>query len=365
MMIKQFDLKNIKINLQLFAGEKTERATSKRRQEARKKGQVAKSNEVTTVFVLAMSFLILQIWLPQIGVEFANFFGHLLRYMSQDLSQETSTTLILETLFSLGKMVGPIILTAVVAGYVANVLQVGFIFSTESIKFDLKKISPVNGLKRIFSKRALSELVKSVLKTCLVGYVAFTYLWKQLSGLSLLMDAPLFQAMKLLSNVAFSAGWRVILVLFILAIADYAYQLYEYERSLKMSKQDIKDEYKTTEGDPLLKAKIKEKQRQLAMKRMMQEVPNATVVITNPTHIAVAIKYEDDMEAPILVAKGQDLIAEKIKEIALENQVAIVENKPLARALNTRVKIGMSIPFDLYQAVAEVIAYVYRLKKRL
>lgn len=352
------------INLQLFAGEKTETATPRRREEARKKGQVAKSNEIVTVLVLGITLMVVQAWVPNIPKDFQSLFVHVLSFTNGDLTTQSSFNLILDTLLFTAKMAGPILLTAFAAGYLANVMQIGFLFVTEPLKFDLNRINPVSGLKRIFSKRAIAELVKSILKTFVVGYVAFSYLWKELPGISMLMDLPVYTGLLIVGKVTFAASWRVLGVLFIMAAVDYAYQLYEYEQSLKMSKQEIKEEYKNIEGDPQLKAKIKEKQRQFASRRMMQDVPTSTVVITNPTHIAVAIKYDNELAAPMVVAKGQDHIAQKIKEIALDNQVTIVENKPLARLLYKQVEVGAFIPADLYQAVAEVIAYVYKLKKR-
>jgi len=356
---------DFKINLQLFAGEKTEKATPRRREEARKKGQVAKSNELITVTVLTLSLLALQSWIPAMMRAFNELFRQVFTYTRSDLTLEKTANLIIEVIITMAKMAGPVLLIALAAGYAANVLQIGFLFTTEPLKFDLKRLSPVRGLQRIFSKRAVAELIKSLLKICLVGYIAFSFLNTQLPNFVVLMGLPIAASLKTIGSISFAASWRVMAVLFILAAADYGYQVYEYEQSLKMSKQEIKEEYKTIEGDPFLKAKIKERQRQLATRRMMQEVPKATVVITNPTHIAVALKYENEMSAPLVVAKGQDLIASRIREVAAANQVAVVENKSLAWLLFKRVEIGMHIPADLYKAVAEVIAYVYRLKKRV
>lgn len=354
-----------KINLQLFAGEKTEKATPRRREEARKKGQVVKSNEINTVFVLALTLLVLKSWTPVIFEDFQAFFQHVFFYAASDLTPERSIELLKEIIYVLAKMVGPLLLTALVAGYVANVMQIGFLFTTESLKFDPNRINPIKGFQRIFSKRTFVELIKSVCKTLLVGYVAFSFLIKQLPGLSLLMDVPMDTSIMFIGDITLTATWRIILILSILAIGDYAYQFYEFEQNIKMSKQEVKEEYKRIEGDPLLKSKIRERQRQLATRRMMQDVPKATVVITNPTHVAVAVKYEEEKSAPQVVAKGQDFLAQKIKETAIAHQVVIVENKTLAWLLYKRVEIGMTIPVDLYQAVAEVIAHVYRLKKRI
>lgn len=353
------------MNLQLFAGERTEKATPRRREEARKKGQVAKSNELVTVVVLTLSLLMLQSWIPAMMREFDSFYRHVFTYAGADMTPETARNLVVEVLTVTAKMAGPILLIALTAGYAANVMQIGFLFTTEPFKFDLNRLSPARGLQRIFSKRAVSELIKSILKICLVGYIAFSFLADRLSEIAVLMGLPVGTSIQAIGDISFTAAWRVIAVLVILAVCDYGYQVYEYEQSLKMSKQEIKEEYKTIEGDPLLRAKIRERQRQLATRRMMQEVPRATVVITNPTHVAVALRYEDEMDAPQVVAKGQDWLAAKIREVAAANNVTVVENKSLAWLLFNRVDIGMSIPVDLYKAVAEVIAYVYRLKRRV
>jgi flagellar biosynthetic protein FlhB len=260
-------------------------------------------------------------------------------------------------------MAGPILLAAVLAGYLANVMQIGFLVTSETLKLDINRINPISGFQRIFSKRSIAELLKSIFKTVLVSYVAFSYLWKQFPGFSVMMDTPIETSFSFIGEVTFNTGWRILVVLFVLAIADYGFQLYEYEQSLKMSKQEIKEEYKNIEGDPQLKSKIRERQRQMASRRMMQEVPKATVIITNPTHFSIALKYADTINAPLVLAKGADLIAKKIIEIAKENNIVIVENKPLARLLFSKAEIGTTIPGDLYQAVAEVLAYVYRLKK--
>ncbi|MGI6606260.1 MAG: flagellar biosynthesis protein FlhB [Peptococcia bacterium] len=353
---------DFQMNLQLFAGEKTEKATPRRKQEARKKGQVVKSNELITVIILALTLLCLKFWIPYCLKLFAKFCGYVLTYSTVDLTTENALHLFYEMLIILAIMSGPILLVAMVAGYLANVLQIGFLFTTESIKLDFTRLNPVNGLKRIFSKRALAELIKTLFKTFLVGYIAFSFLYKELPRLAVLMDYPLGDSLSIVGEITIKVGWRILAVLFVIAVADYAFQYYDYEKSLKMSKEEIKEELKSTEGDPYLKAEIKARQRQMATRRMMQDVPKAAVVITNPTHFAVAIKYENSMSAPVVVAKGQDFMAQRIKTLAIDHNVTIVENKALARALYQEVEIGFPIPEELYKAIAEVLAYVYRLK---
>lgn len=351
-----------KINLQLFAGEKTEKATPRRREEARKKGQVVKSNELITVIVLTLTFLVIKYWLSHMADDFSNFFKYMFTFIEGDLTVDRAQVIVSQVILVTVKMAGPIVLTALAAGCIGNVMQIGFLFTSKPLKIDPNKLNPINGMKRIFSKRALAELVKTILKTCLVGFVAFYFLFKQLPRLAVLMDAPIDFSLYTIGEVTFTTGWRILAVLFIIAIADYAFQVYDYEHSLKMSKQEIKEEYKTIEGDPHLKSEMKARQRQMATRRMMQDIPQATVVITNPTHLAVALKYKDDMQVPVVVAKGQDFLAQKIKQLAKENNVVIVENKSLARLLYKEVEIGRPIPVELYKAIAEVLAYVYKIK---
>jgi flagellar biosynthetic protein FlhB len=245
-------------------------------------------------------------------------------------------------------------------------MQVGFLFTMEPLKMKISKLDPIQGFKRIFSLRAIVELLKSILKIIIVGLVTFSVLWFQIDEILLLTDKSLGASLSSIGNLTVKMGLYASAALLFLAFLDYLYQRYDFERNIRMSKQDIKDEYKKTEGDPLIKSKIKQKQREMAMKRMMQEVPKADVVITNPTHYAVALKYEDEkMDAPVVIAKGVDYVALKIKELAKEHDVVTVENRPLARALYSQTEIGDAIPEEFFKAVAEILAYVYRLKNKI
>jgi flagellar biosynthetic protein FlhB len=217
----------------------------------------------------------------------------------------------------------------------------------------------------MFSKNSLVELIKSIFKIIIIGYFIIRFLKQEMAQLPKLIYADIFVALHTVSLLIFSLAFQICEVLLVLAIIDYIYQKWQHKDSLKMSKQDVKEEAKQSEGDPQIKAKIKQKQRAIAMQRMMQEVPKADVIVTNPTHFAIALKYEKGMMAPVVIAKGQDLIAQRIKTIAKEARVAIVENKPLARALYATAEIGDVVPKELYKSVAEVLAYVYRLKKKL
>ena len=245
-----------------------------------------------------------------------------------------------------------------------SILQVGFSFNPDTIMPQFSRINPISGFGRIFSKRSLVELIKSLLKITVVGYFIFRFIQKETLRIPSLMMAEIPDSFALLAGIIYDLAFQIAMVILVLAILDYGYQWWEHMQNLKMSKQEVKEEMKQTEGNPQIKSKIREKQRAIATRRMMAEVPKADVVVTNPTHFAVALKYESGMEAPTVVAKGADFIAQRIREIAKENDVVIVENKPLAQALFKNAEVGDPIPPDLYKAVAEVLAYVYRLKRK-
>lgn len=353
------------LDLQLFSGEKTEDPTPKRLEEARKKGQVARSTEINSVLVLLAVFAGLKIFGPYLYQEFSSFMRFWFVNMAkQEITIELTYQLFLALTIIFAKLTLPIMLTALTVGLIANFLQVGFLFSTEALTLNLNVLNPISGFQRIFSKRAIAELLKSMVKIGIVGYVAYKYILDQIPLFPTLMGYDLKQTLSRTGDMTFVLAMKIALILGIMAFFDFIYQRWDYMQNLKMSKQEIKDEYKQAEGDPKIKAKIKERQRMMAMRRMMQQVPKADVVITNPTHYAVALKYDiKTMGAPVVVAKGQDLTARRIKEIARENDITVVENKPLAQTLYKTTEIGDVIPAELYQAVAEVLAYVYKLKR--
>lgn len=257
----------------------------------------------------------------------------------------------------------PIALVAMSIGLLTTYLQVGVLFTIEPIQPKLDKISPIKGFKRLFSVRSLVELAKAITKGTLLLYIAFSYVIDKINLFYESVNYSLEGIAYLMWDVTFNVVLRCAIFLFVIGVFDYAYKKWQDSKDNMMTKQEIKDEYKNSEGDPLLKAKIKEKQRQISMSRMMQDVPKADVIITNPTHYAVAIQYDSNRgDAPFVVAKGKNLIAANIKRTATENDVPIVENKPLARALHAQVEIGDFIPPDLYEATAEVLAYVFKLR---
>jgi flagellar biosynthetic protein FlhB len=264
----------------------------------------------------------------------------------------------------LAKTAFPIMGMIMAVGLFINFMQVGINFTTEPLGFKLENLNPINGMGRIFSKRSLVELVKSIFKILIIGSFVYNFLKDEILQIPKLLYLELAASLPNIADVIFSLAFKIIGVYFILSVFDYAFQKWSTFQSLKMSKQEVKEEFKQMEGDPQIKGKIRSKQREMAMSRMMQEVPNADVVVTNPTHFAVALKYDRGMPAPQVVAKGQDFVAQKIKDTAREAGVTIVENRPLARALYASVEIGDTVPKELYKSVAEVLAYVYRLKHR-
>jgi flagellar biosynthetic protein FlhB len=284
--------------------------------------------------------------------------------MGMEITIESVMNLILMSMIVLVKTAFVIMCLLLLTGLVVNFFQVGFLFTLKPLEPKLSKINPISGAQRLFSLRSLNELAKSIIKIVVIGYFIIDFLKEKTLQLPKMMMADLQSSMDFLVSSIFSIGFKICEVLIILAVLDYAYQIWQHNKSLRMSKQDIKDENKQTEGDPLIKSKIRQKQRQMAMSRMMKEVPKADVIITNPTHFAVALKYEAGMIAPVVVAKGQDLVAQRIKEIAREANVAMVENRPLARALFAATEVGGIVPPELYKSVAEVLAYVYRLKPK-
>ncbi|MFD2212836.1 flagellar biosynthesis protein FlhB [Metabacillus endolithicus] len=354
----------LRLDLQFFAGEKTEKATPRKKQDARKKGQVAKSADVNTAISLLaifLSFLFIGAFMRDRILLMMR--GTFQDYLLIELSDQNVHDLFITLAYQSAIILAPVMGVALVAGILANYLQVGFLFSTEAIQMKLNKLDPIQGFKRIYSMRAIVELLKSLLKITFVGFVTFSVLWLDIENVLRLSHMTVEQSLIYIATLTVKMGLFASAALLLLSLLDYLYQRYDYEKNLKMSKQDIKDEYKKSEGDPLIKSKIKQRQREMAMRRMMQDVPNADVVITNPTHYAIALKYDETkMDAPFVVAMGVDLVAQKIKEVAKANDVVMVENRPLARALYAQVDIGQAIPDEFFQAVAEIIAYVYQAK---
>jgi flagellar biosynthetic protein FlhB len=355
-----------KIDLQLFASyEKTEDPTPKHRREAREKGQVARSQDV----MVAVSFLAAIIFFASIFPGLADKMKYFTKttffQRVKDVGKGGLMPFVDASLRFFISLILPLLGVPFIAVFIAGLAQVGFLFSWEPLSPKLSRLNPIEGFKRIFSKRALVEFAKALLKISIIGAIVYTTLASNASSIAALSTVSLDGSIKVLAGVLRTLGFRVGLALIGIAIADYAYQRYEYESTLKMTKDEVKEEYKQMEGDPLVRQRIRETQRRMAFQRMMGDVPDADVVVTNPDHIAVALKYESKkMNAPKVVAKGKGHIAQRIKDIARENRVPIMENKPLARSLYSQVEIGHEIPAELYKAVAQILAHVYRLKGR-
>ncbi len=346
------------------SGERSESPSAKRREDFRKKGQVAQSREVQAA---AMFTLILLFWL---------FFGQIFWESTKELVLEiwqssgeyAITTLSLMRLAyhvfaALALITAPLFLVALITGFFATFMQIGWLFTAKPLIPDFSKLDPLKGMARFVSKRALVEVVKSLLKVGLIGWVAYKTVVGEFSRALVLTEMPVENTIGFLAGTAALVMAKAAAIMIFLALLDYGFVRWEMEEKMKMTKQEQKEESKESEGDPHVKSKIRSIQQQMARRRMMAAVPTADVVITNPTHIAVALKYESGkMEAPVVLAKGQELVAEKIREIAREHNIPLVENPPVARLLHSRVEVGQSIPDEMFKAVAEILAYVYSLK---
>ncbi len=346
--------------------ERTEQATPKKREEARKKGQTAKSREIPSVVILMAGMSVLFSLGTFMYHQLSILLTGLLKQMgSASLDWGSLQTLNMEMVRSLLMILSPILIAVAAASILSHWVQSGVLFSTETLKPDWSKISLSSGFKRVFSTSSLVELLKAFFKMAIVGGVAWLTIEKEWPRILILTGQEPVTFFRTLSSVLWSLFLKTCLVMVALAGLDYFFQRWSYEKGLRMTKQEVKEEFRQSEGDPLIKSRIRSIQRQLARRRMMAEVPKADVIITNPTHLAVALAYRSkEMQAPQVVAKGAGLIAEKIRAIGQSHQVPIVENKPLAQILYKTVDMGEQIPSTLYQAVADILAYVYRIKNK-
>ncbi len=345
--------------------EKTEEPTAQRREEFREQGQVAQSRELSTVFMLFGVALVMwflgKFFLQQVIEMFTKTYQDYLvvSARSSDYSEVVKFCL-MRGLY----IISPILLTTGVLGLASTLFQVGFVISPEVVSPNLDKVDPIQGFQRIFSLRSVIEGLKAILKVILVTGVVYMVIKHELETSPYLINFSMPQLLVYFGTISLKIIFWVAVFMGVLAVFDYGYQKWDLEQKMRMTKQEVKDEIKTREGDPQIKARIRRIQRDLSSKRMMASVPKADVIITNPTHIAVAIMYTAELPAPQVVAKGAGVIAEKIRELAREHKIPIVENKPLARTLFKTIKIGQIVPRELYNAVAEVLAYVYRIKKK-
>ena len=351
--------------MSMQGGEKTEKATPRRKREAREKGQVVKSVELSTALSLAVMFGVLSIF----GGQMVEGMRDMLRHFFSSAGPEKLTIAAVQASFKDATIMFitvmlPLLGAGMVTGVVFNVLQSGFVFTTKALTPKLDRINPLSGFKRIFSKRTLVDLLKALLKTAVLGYVAYAEFESRMGGFPALMGQEVAFASASFVETIIAVAFKLAIAMAIIGPFDYLYQWWKYNKDLMMTKEEVKEEYKLTEGNPQTKSRIAQKQRQMSRMRMMQAVAEADVVITNPTHYAVALSYKEEKHnAPVVVAKGKDHLAQKIKERARECSVEIVENKPLARALYFFCEVGDEVPEDLYKAVAEVLAYVYRMKR--
>ena len=345
--------------------ERTEKATPKRRQKSRREGQVAISREIPSVLILMTALGFFYFAGSWMFWNISEFIGGI--YQNLDtLRLNTVSDVSAFSVDIIGKLFSiliPFFVPILIAGMLGNIGQVGFEMHSEPLRPKLAKINPIAGFKKFVSVRSLVELAKSIMKLLIIGGISYGLIKADMRGFPPLMQQGVGEIFLFIAQVAFKILFFVCLALIILALLDYIYQRWQFEQSIKMTKQEVKDEHKQVEGDPKVKSRIRKAQYEMAARRMMEAVPEADVVITNPVHLALALKFEaSEMMAPTLIAKGTGHIAERIKEIAREHQVPIVEDKPLAQTLFKMVEIGQFIPAELYRAVAEILAYVYRLR---
>lgn len=344
--------------------ERTEQATAKRRADARKKGQVARSHELPSILVMITGLAVLFFGSFHIFNQLSVLTAKLLKQTGTlVIEPENIQALIYEIGPALLIILGPVFLGVMGIAILSNYAQVGSLFSTEAIRPDFSRVNPIKGLTRMFSRQAAMELFKSIIKIVIIGWAAYITIRNEGGQILALGDQEINSIFHYMASVSAHLFFKTVLVMLGLAALDYAFQRWSHEKSLRMTKREVQEEYKQTEGDPLIKSRIRSIQREMARRRMMAEVPKADVIITNPTHLAVALEYKyKEMAAPKVVAKGSGFVAEKIREVARGHQIPLVENKPLAQALYKSIDVGQNIPSSLYQAVADILAYVYRMK---
>ena len=368
----------IKYNLQFFAedangAEKTEQPTAKKLDDARKEGQVAKSQEIATAFTLLALFVIIRVIYPFMGTNFQTLFErvynnipNVARTYDGMLPVAYIRSILTNAILTMLLISAPFFIVAFIIAFLSDLVQVGFKPTGKPLQPKLSKLNPISGMKKIFSARKLFDLGKSLLKLVVMAAVIYSFFTGRTESLFLLYDMPLGQAIGLMGNLIIDLGLRIAAAYMVIAFIDLIYQRRKFNKDMMMTKKEVKDEYKNSEGDPQVKGAQKRRMMEASRRRMMQQLPQADVVITNPTHYAVAIKYDaEESDAPVVVAKGADYLAQKIKEIAKDNKVEIVENKPLARMLYANVEVGEMVPPELYKAVAEVLAYVYHLQGKV
>lgn len=364
----------LEYNLQFFAndegGEKTEEPTAKKLEDSRKEGQVAKSKELSNACSLLALFLCLKYLVGYLGEKFINafyiFWREMPLFVNNTFDSVTVWQYLLDVFVYLLVTCLPFLIVALLVAFLTQRLQIKWKITTKPLQPKLSKLNPINGFKKMFSKQALFELVLSVVKIAIFSAISYSVLKDNIGAFITVYDLTIEDSLGILYDLVMELGIKISIVYMVISAADLFYQRWKHKKDLRMSKQEVKDEYKNSEGDPKIKSQQRQRMQQASRRRMMQSIPEADVVITNPTHFAVALKYDNmSSQAPVVTAKGADYLAMKIKDIARENDVEIVENKPLARMLYSNVEVGNEIPAELYQSVAEVLAYVYRIKNKV
>jgi flagellar biosynthetic protein FlhB len=348
------------------AGEKTLPATPRKIEQSRQRGQVSKSQDLNSSVLLLVSGLGLWVLGP---MAMARLLEIMQLYVSESWAMmdtpEYMQNLVIQGFLLTAPVVLPLMLLLMVGGFVINVTQIGFLYSGQAIQPKLNRINPIKGLQRYFSLRSFVELVKSLAKLFLIGYIVYLSIRNRVDELVNLMNMTPLDASLVAWEMMFTIWWRVAVAMLVLGLLDFGYQRWQYLQELRMSQHEMKEEMKQLEGDPQIRQRVRQIQRQMTMQRMMGDVPEADVVITNPTTYAIAIRYSaTDMSAPKIVAKGARIVAERIREIALENDVPILERPELARTLYRTVEIGDYVPEHLFRAVAEILAYIYEIDRR-
>lgn len=347
---------------------KTEKATPKKKRDERKKGNAFQSRDVVSVVILIIGFVLISKLGGFIMIQLKNLYLSGLSKMSglHELTIPTCLQIMKEAMMVFFITTIPIIIVLALTGIVMTGAQTGFLVSGELLKFKRNRISLIEGFKRMLSVRSVVQLVKSLIKVVVIMWVIYTSVQDLIIVVPDMLNASMDSNLAFMLDRIMAIVYKICLIFVAVAVLDFAYQKYDYEQKLRMTKQEVKDEYKQTEGDPFIKGKIREKQRKMSMNRMIQQVPEADVVVRNPTHFAVALKYDIEKDqAPIVLAKGQDYMAKRIIDAAVKNKILITENKPLARSLYEMVEVNQYIPADLYQAVAELMAWVYSTKEKV
>lgn len=355
------------IMLMMAMDEKTEKPTPKKKRDTREKGYVLKSNDVNAAFILVASFAVLKLFGKHIANSTMNIMSNYLAGFDayiDELSVHNASTIFLNLAMSIFVIMIPILVFAVISAVLINYLQVGFLLTSKTLVPKFSKLNPLAGIKRMVSIRSFVELAKSAVKAVIIIYIAYSQIKASIDIFPALMSRDIGQSVGMAIDFSEKLALKIGIALFVIAAFDYGYQWWEYYRNLRMTKQEVKEELKQTEGDPKVKSQIRQRQMRIGRARMMNDVKEATVVITNPTHYAVALRYDEKKDAaPRVVAKGKDYIALKIKEIAREHKIEIVEDKPLAQALFKAAEIGDVIPQEFFVAVAQILAEIYRAKK--